>query len=68
MADVKSDPMTDGVALDGAYLRSQAKEALDTFFAPVVGAIKGFSRHTRPGVSGEGHEPGDVSDITQPET
>jgi hypothetical protein len=28
--------MTDGVALDGAYRRSQAKEALDTFFAPLV--------------------------------
>jgi hypothetical protein len=56
MADAKSDPMTDGVALDGAYLRSQAKEALDTFFAPVVGAFKGFSRHTHPGALGDARE------------
>jgi hypothetical protein len=64
MADVKSDPMTDGVVLDGAYLRGQAKEALDTFFAPVVGAFKGFSRHTRPGV---GHDDAIDSEVTLPE-
>jgi hypothetical protein len=61
MADVKSDPMTDGVPLDGAYLRGQAKEALDTFFAPVVGAFKGFSRHTRPAASRDDSIDADVT-------
>jgi hypothetical protein len=66
MADVKSDPMAEGVALDGAYLLGQAKEALDTFCAPVVGAFRGFTRHTRPGLTDAAHKHAVAPDLTQP--
>jgi len=67
MADLKSDPMVEGFALDGAYLLGQAKEALDTFCAPVVGAFTAFSRHTRPGLTDGAGRQAEISEITSPQ-
>jgi len=66
MADVKSDSTVEGVAQDRAYLLGQAKEALDTFCAPVVGAFRGFTRHTRPGLTAEALKHAVAPDLTTP--
>jgi hypothetical protein len=68
MADVKSDPVVEGFALDGAYLLGQAKEALDTFCAPVVGAFTAFSLHTRPGLTDKAQPHAPSPDITPPQS